>query len=76
MVRENGAIAGGSLPAGNSPALRPKGVLCSSETTPPQDPTVALCLGTYGGPRGLVVSYERGILVWNSSATSMATRFS
>ena len=27
---------------------------------PPQDPTVALCLGTYGSPRGVGVSYERG----------------
>ena len=25
---------------------------------PPVDPTVARCLGTYGGPRGLDVSYE------------------
>ena len=26
---------------------------------PLQDPTVALCLGTYGGPNGAGVSYER-----------------
>ena len=26
----------------------------------PEDPTVALCLGTYGDPRGVGVSYERG----------------
>ena len=32
----------------------------SYETAPPQDPAVALCLGTYGGPRGVGVSYERG----------------
>ena len=25
-----------------------------------QDPTVALCVGTYGGPMGVGVSYERG----------------
>ena len=24
------------------------------------DPTVGLCLGTYGDPRGVSVSYERG----------------
>jgi len=28
--------------------------------TPPYDPTVALCLGTYGDLRGVGVSYERG----------------
>ena len=26
----------------------------------PQEPTVALCLGTYGDSRGVGVSYERG----------------
>ena len=33
-----------------------------AHTPPPplQDPTVALCLGTYGDPMGVVVSYERG----------------
>ena len=31
--------------------------------TPTWDPTVALCLGTYGDPRGVGVSYERGTLV-------------
>ena len=30
---------------------------------PPQDPTVALCLGTYGDPRGAGVSDERGTSV-------------
>ena len=28
--------------------------------TPPVGPTVALCLGTYGDPRGVSVSYEQG----------------
>ena len=28
--------------------------------TPPQDPAVALCLGTYGDPRGVGVSFARG----------------
>ena len=36
------------------------GVPRSQEPPPPQDPTVALCLGTYGDPRGVGVSYERG----------------
>jgi len=31
--------------------------------TPPQDPTVSLCLGTYGDPTEVGVSYERGTLV-------------
>jgi len=26
----------------------------------PQDPAVALCLGTYGDPMGMGISYERG----------------
>ena len=30
------------------------------KTPPPQDPTVALCLGTYGDLREVGVSYERG----------------
>jgi len=36
------------------------GVLRSYETPPPYDPTVALCLGTFGDPRGVGVSDERG----------------
>ena len=42
-------------------------------TSPPQDPIVALCLGTYGDPRERGISYERGTpvttlcaTVWNS----------
>ena len=27
---------------------------------PPYDPAVGLCLGLYGGPMGLAVSYEQG----------------
>ena len=30
---------------------------------PRKDPTVALCLGTYGDPRGVGVAYERGTRV-------------
>jgi len=34
---------------------------CSQKKTPPpKDPTVGLCLGSYGGPRGSGVSYGRG----------------
>ena len=36
------------------------GVLCSSETTTPEVPTVGLCQGPYGGPRRRALSYERG----------------
>ena len=31
--------------------------------TPPSDPTVALCIGTSGDPRGVGVLYERGVPV-------------
>ena len=36
-------------------------------TPPPEDPTVALCLGTCGDPRGVGVSYERGTPAGGSS---------
>ena len=36
------------------------GVPRSYEIPPPQDPTVALCLGTCGDPRGVGVCYEQG----------------
>ena len=36
------------------------GVPRSYENAPPWDPTVGLCLGTYGDPRRVGVSYERG----------------
>ena len=39
------------------------GVPRSQETPPSKDPTVALYLGSYGGPGGGAVSYERGTLV-------------
>jgi hypothetical protein len=32
----------------------------SYETPPPWDPAVALCQGTYGGPRGVAFPHERG----------------
>ena len=37
--------------------------LAHKKHTPPYDPTVALCLGPYGGPRGGTFSYERGTLL-------------
>ena len=46
----------------NEHRLTGTGVPRSYERPPPQDPTVALCLGTYmyGDPRGVGVSYARG----------------
>ena len=38
----------------------PTGVPRSKETAPSQVPTVELCLGSYGGPTGGAVPYERG----------------
>jgi hypothetical protein len=38
---------------------------------PPVDPAVALCLGTYGDPRGVSVSYERGTPVRMHRAPSL-----
>ena len=37
-----------------------QGYLAHNTPPPRLDPTVALRLGTYGGPRGGGVSYERG----------------
>ena len=39
---------------------------------PPWDPTVALCLETYGDPRGRGISYERGAPVIFSAGNSLA----
>jgi len=36
------------------------GVPGSCNNAFPEDPTVGLCLGAYGGPRGGAFSYERG----------------
>ena len=33
-----------------------QGYLAQKKTPPPQGPTVGLCLGPYGGPRGMGVS--------------------
>ena len=37
-----------------------RGTSLIRSTPPVQDPTVSLCLGTYGEPTGLGVSYEQG----------------
>ena len=37
-----------------------QGYLAHKKQPPPQEPTVALCRGIYGDPRGVGVSYERG----------------
>ena len=42
---------------------RSQGYLAHKKHPPPKDTTVALCLGTYDGPKGVGVSYERGTLV-------------
>ena len=34
--------------------------LAHKNPPPPQNPTVAICLGSYGDPRGVGVSDERG----------------
>ena len=37
-----------------------RGASLIRQYAPSQDPSVGLCLGPYGGPRGWAVSYERG----------------
>jgi len=44
-----------------------QGYLAHKNPPPSQDPTVALCLGNYGDPRGVGVSYERGTPVEGGS---------
>ena len=38
-------------------SCRIQGYLAHENPPPPQDPTVALCIESYGGPRGGAVSY-------------------
>jgi len=40
--------------------LYPTGVPHLQENAPPRDPTVGLCLGSWGGPRGWAFCYWRG----------------
>ena len=39
-----------------------QGYLADENSSPPKDPTVALCLGTYGDPGGVGVSSDRDTL--------------
>ena len=55
---------------------RYRGTSLIKKTLPPQEPTGALCLGTYGDPREVGVSYERGTpvgqhlaLAWKGSGS-------
>ena len=50
---------------------------CLAHTNPPQEPIVALCLETRDIPRGLGVSYERGIpvLFFDGCATLPRTKY-
>ena len=45
-----------------------RGTSLITKTPPPEDPTVALCRGTYGGPMGVGVSYQRGTPVIHYAA--------
>ena len=48
-----GGLLGVSLsPVPHGGVLRVQGYLAHKNNLPPYDPTVALCLGLYGGPRG------------------------
>jgi len=48
------------------------------ENSSSEDPTVSLCLQYYEGPRGMVVSYERGsavvILLFSTAHETLGTR--
>ena len=43
---------------------RIQGYLAHKKQPPPQDPTVGLCLGPYGGLREVAISYKRGTPVF------------
>ena len=49
-----------------------RGTSLMGNIPPPEDPTVALCLGTYSGPMGVGVSCERGTPVGGSAETDYA----
>jgi len=49
-----------------------QGYLVHKKAPPPS----TLCLGSYGGPRGLGVSYERGTPVLQGTQTTCSTRLS
>ena len=52
----------------------PWGYLADKNPPPLQDPTVALCLGTCGDPRGWGVSYERGTSVTGAASAKTSSR--
>jgi len=56
LARETRAASG----EGARPLSSLQGYLAHKKLRPPQDPTVGLCLGRYGGPRAGALSYERG----------------
>ena len=52
-----------------------RGTSLIRKNAPPYDPTVGLCLGPYGGPRGVAVSYKRGTPVgWPDSPRPTGSR--
>ena len=55
---------------------RSTGVPHSYETAHSQDPTVGLCLGPYGGPRGGAIFYEQGTPVAFPRRRTVAVRTS
>ena len=55
---------------GRAPGHALQGYLAHKKQSPPYDPAVGLCLGTYGDPRRVGVSYERGTPVKGAGAYS------
>ena len=53
-----------------------RGVMRIRNRPPPQDPTIGLCPGHYGGPRGWALSYERGTPVAVPQSGRLHTPFS
>ena len=49
---------------------RTHGVPHLQENAPPQDPTMSLCLGSYGDPRGWAFSFEQGAPVQRDVANN------
>ena len=63
-----GGVGGlvGEMPLQDGRSRHVQGYLAQKKPPFPQDPTVGLCLGLYGGPRGAVFSYERDAPVTES----------
>jgi len=47
-----------------------EGYLAHKTPPPPQDTTVALCLGTFGDPRGVGVSHEQKLPLYRGTSLS------